>query len=292
MKNITISIKNKTQLTQKLEESFCVTYYKKPSLFSKLTLKNKKYPDLYFHQGNLDIEALEMITNSTIVIVNSYGIKEIILSKLSDISKDKINVVYPYLVNTIKYDENIKINFKNKYSIEQDCKLILFTGNDLNTSGLKSFLNIISQIEESNFKVIISSDTKQIEQLKLIANRLKLNYEIIMLDNYKNNDELYIISDIFLLPTKQKNNPISILKAIYYKNVVFLPQENYGAEILDMFSIMNGVDDSATAFKIDALLSNTVELTQIHQSNVEISENFDLNSRIELVKTIIAKNLS
>ena len=51
MNNITIAIKNKTNLTLKLEKKYDVTYYKKQTFFSKLLLQEKRYPDIYFHKG-------------------------------------------------------------------------------------------------------------------------------------------------------------------------------------------------------------------------------------------------
>jgi len=291
MKKINIAIKNKTKLTKELEKLYDVTYYKKQSLLSKLIFKSKTNPDIYFQQGSLNKNALEMIESSKLTLVNSNGIKELILDKIPSIDKNKIHILYPYINHTIEYDEQIKIEFRKEYSIPEDTRLILFTANDLNTSGIKIFLKIMSNIEEKNFKVIVQSDSKQIEQLKLLVNRLKVKYQVIMIDNSKSKDELFIISDIFVLPTKQKSYATNILKAMYYKNAVFLPQSNYASEIIDTFSIMNSADDPTIPFKIDALLSNIVELEQIAQINQEMSESFDFNSRLNIINSIITNNL-
>ena len=291
MKKINIAIKNKTKLTQKLEELYDINYYKKQTLLSKLTLRVKNYPDIYFHQGLITKEAMEMIENSKITLVNSNGLKELIFEKLPNLSKNKVHIIYPYVNYSIEYNEKIKEDFRKKYSITEDTRLILFTANDLNTSGIKTFLKIISNLEEKNFKVVIHSDTKQIEQLKLLVNRLKVNYQIIMLDNYENKDELFIVSDIFVLPTKQKTYAPNILKAMYYKNAVFLPQSNYASEIIDTFSIMNSVDDPTVPFKIDALLRSEKELIKIEEINQQMSKSFDFTSRLNIFKSIISNNL-
>ncbi|MEA3384668.1 MAG: glycosyltransferase [Campylobacterota bacterium] len=293
MKKIKIAIKNKTKLTQKLEELYDVTYYKKQSLLSKLTFKSKIYPDIYFHQGSLNKQAIEMIENSKITLVNTNGLKELIVQKLPSLTKNKIHILYPYLNSSMQYDEKIKQDFRDKYSIQDDNKLILFTANDLNTNGLNTFFKIISQLEEKNFKVIVYSDKKQIEQLKILINRLKIGFQVIMLtiDDITNKDHLFIISDIFLIPTKQKAYISNILKAMYYNNAIFLPQSNFTSEIIDTFSIMNGTDDPTTQFKIDALLSNNDELQQIQEINRNMAKNFSFDSRFEIIKSIISNNI-
>jgi hypothetical protein len=93
-----------------------------------------------------------------------------------------------------------------------------------------------------------------------------------------------------LLPTKQKLYNANILKAMYYKNIVFVPSSNYTSEIVDPFSIMNGVDDGSTSFKIDAVLSNHVELEQIQNINHESSLDFSFESRLNIIKSIIENN--
>ncbi|MEA2050500.1 MAG: glycosyltransferase [Campylobacterota bacterium] len=291
MKKIDIAIKNKTKLTSKLETIFDVSYYKQQSFLSKIFFKNKNYPTLYFHNGVLNSQAIDLINNSKVIIVNTNGVKESILNKLPALSKNKIHILYPYIKKSIEYDLNIKLNFRKKYNIEDNTRLIFFTASELHRSGLKEFLKIISQIQAKNFKVMIYSDTNQINQLKLLINRLKIDYQIIMIDDIKNRDILFIASDIFILPTKQKSYLSNILKALYYKNIVFVPQSNYTSEILDTFSIMNGVDDPTTAFKIDALLENSDELNQIQELNHSNTSNFDFDSRMNIIKSIINNKL-
>ncbi len=287
MKKINIAIKNKTKLTQKLEEVFEVQYHKKQSLLSKLTFKTKTYPDIYFHQGSLDKTNLELIENTPIIIVNSGGQKEQLINKLPNIEQKKIQVLYPYLNKTLTYDENIKNSFRKKYNLDENTKLIFFTSKDLNSSGLRYFLKIISNLQEKNFKVVVQGDKKQIEQLKLQLNRLKVNFQVILLEDDTSIEELFISSDIFILPTKQKNYVSNILRAMYYKNAVFLPSSNFASEIIDTFSIMQSVEDPSTSFKIDALLSNTNELEQIQNINSNMSDSFSFESRFEIIKSII-----
>lgn len=290
MKNLHIAIKNKNKLTKKLESNYNITYYEKPTFLSKIGLKKIKYPDIYFHQGGIKSkETQELIKNSKLIIVNSNGMKELITENFEDIDHKKVQILYPYVQNTISYDENIKNEFRKEYKVEENTKIIFLTAKDLNSAGIKTLLKIASNLEEKNFKLLIESDSRSIEQLKMQINRLKIPFQAILIENHKNKDELYIASDIFILPTKQKLYSSSILKAMYFKNAVFAPSSNFTSEIIDAFSIMNGIDDGSTPFKVDALLSNKDELKQIQNLNHTNSLNFDFESRYNIINSFIEK---
>ena len=289
MNSIKIAIKNKTKLTTRLETIYDISHYNEPSLLSKFTFKKKDYPDIYFHQGSINDKALDLIQNSKVIIVNTNGIKKQIINKLPNISQNNIFILYPYINNSIEYSKDIKKEFRTKHKIKKETRLILFTGSDLFLSGLKVFLTILSNLQETNFKVIIESNQKQIQNLKLLINRQKLPYEIILLEDYKNKNELFIASDIFILPTKQKLYAQNILKAMNYKTAVFLMSTNYASEIIDTFSLIQSDIDPSTAFKVDALLSNQEELKNIQKFNYKESLKYDFESRLNIINSIIKK---
>ncbi len=291
MNSIKIAIKNKTKITQRVEKLYDVTYYKKPSLLSKLTFKSTQYPDIYFHQGIINDEALNMIENSKKTIVNSNGIKLKIMDRLSALNKDKIEVVYPYVNNTMGYDKDLKKEFKEKFDIDKKTKMIFFQGKDLALSGIKSLLEIFENMHKTNFVVMIESTSKEIQKLKLQVNRAKLPYKVIFFEDYKDIDELFIVSDIFILPTQLKLFSQSVLKAMYYKNAVFLMSSNYAAELIDTFSLIQDEYDRSTPFKVDALLINNDELKKIQKENHQKSLEFGFESRYELVESIIKTQL-
>ena len=292
MNSIKIAIKNKTKLTQRIEKLYDVTYYKKQSLFSKLTFKQNQYPDIYFHQGVVDDTALNMIENSAKTIVNSNGMKLKIINKLSAINKDKIEVVYPYTSNTLAYSKDLKKEFRTKFELDKKTRMIFFHGKDLVLSGLKTFLEILESLHSTSFVVMIESSSKEIQKLKLQINRAKLPYKVIFFEDYENIEELFIVSDIFILPTQLKLFAPSVLKAMYYRNAVFVMASNYSAELIDTFSIIQSEHDRSTPFKVDALLINNDELKNIQKENQKTSLNFGFESRVEKVVEIIDNKLS
>ena len=289
MNNITIAIKNKTNLTLKLEKKYDVTYYKKQTFFSKLLLQEKRYPDIYFHKGFITSEAINFIENSKTTIVSSLNIKCEIINKIPTIDESKIHIQYPYVIKKLKYEKSIKKEFKKKNNIDTNTKIIFFRGDDLSKAGIEVVLDVLDRMHAENFTLIIESNKKQIVPIELKLKRLKVNYSYILFEDYKNMEELFIASDIFLLPTSQKYFSLDILKAMYYKNAVFLMQTNHASEIIDTFSLIQSSEDRSVSFKIDSLLINKDELKKIQEENVTISDAITLENNFLKTEKIIQK---
>ena len=288
MNTITIASKNKTNLTIQLEKKYDVLYYKKPSLFSKLLLKEIKYPDIYFHKGFLSSEAVLLIEQSSVVIVSSLEIKREIINKLPNLDISKIDVLYPYPILKLEYSKSIKKEFKNKHSIPKESKILLFRGRDLKKSGLTVVFDIISRMYKDNFTLIIESNKKEITPLKLQMDRSEIQFNYIFLEDYANIDELFIASDIFILPTQQKYFSVDVVKAMYFRNAVFLMESNHASEIIDTFSLIQGAEDRSTSFKVDSLLINQEELKKIQKENQKIAQNYTLLKSVEKISKIVS----
>jgi len=276
-------------LTLKLEKKYDVTYYKKHTFFSKLLLQEKRYPDIYFHKGFITSEAINFIENSKTTIVSSLNIKCEIINKIPTIDESKIHIQYPYVIKKLKYEKSIKKEFKKKNNIDTNTKIIFFRGDDLSKAGIEVVLDVLDRMHAENFTLIIESNKKQIVPIELKLKRLKVNYSYILFEDYKNMEELFIASDIFLLPTSQKYFSLDILKAMYYKNAVFLMQTNHASEIIDTFSLIQSSEDRSVSFKIDSLLINKDELKKIQEENVTISDAITLENNFLKTEKIIQK---
>jgi len=290
MKNLNIAINTKTKVIKYLETIYNVEYYKQQTLLEKLLLKDKKYPDIYFHQGSLNTTALDMVENSKLTIVNSNSIKETILEKRSYLNENKIFILYPYINATIKYDKKIKKEFRKTHNISKEDRIIYFTAKDLALGGLDKVLEIISQLEKNNFVLLIDTDTLQAHTLKDKLVKLKINDKVIILENYAEKDKLFIAADIFILPTKQKLFAPNVLKAMYYKNAIFVNRDNAASEIIDAFSLIIGQNDQTISFKTDALLENKEELKKIQKENYLVVKNITYDTYIEELNTLIKDN--
>lgn len=291
MKKLHIAIKTKTKIIKELEKQFEITYYAEQTFFEKLFLKEKKYPDIYFHQGSINTKSLDMIEHSKIIIVNSHSLKEQIGEKRTYISENKIFVLYPYITTKIQYDKQIKKDFRKKYQVEKKQRVLFFTGKDLFLSGLEQFLTTINNLENKNYKIVINTNSQIIHKLNERLQHYNLDKEILVLEDYPNIDELFVAADIFILPTKQKLFAPNVLKAMYFKNAVFVSRDNAASEIIDSFSLIVGKNDQNLSFKVDALLGNKKELKKTQKENYLVVKNIHFENYIEELHTIIKDNL-
>jgi hypothetical protein len=281
MNPLHIAIAQKTKVTKTLESLYDVSYYKEQTFFEKLLMKEKKYPDIYFLQGSVNSEALDFVEHSKLSIVNSKKIKEQILDKRSYINKNKIEVMYPYLTNRIEYDKELKKTFKQEHAIDKETMLLLFSAKDIVKSGIDKFVDIILHLENKNYKLFFDITQKDQEILEKKLQKSKLFDDALIFTDYENQDELFIASDIFILPTLQQLFLPNVIKAMYLRNGVFVSRNNAASELIDSFSLILGQDDRGIYFKIDSLLSNPKELKKIQKENSLVVKNMKFERYME-----------
>lgn len=285
---IKIHYKSSNSLINEIKKQENIKLYKEPNSFLKI-FKKPSYPDIFFHSGNLDEKSLNYINNSKITITNSFSNRSLILQK-SKKSEDDIRVIYPS-ANLKSFDiEKIREKYKERYLLTQNTKLILFNAKNFKTSGIKEFLNIASSLSFIDFKLLILGDKQQISILDFILTKYKnLENKVIKLDISKENiDEIYFLSDIFLLPTYNKNIASSIVKAMASYCVVFTTMNNDAKELIDVYATMEQPEDPSTPFKIDAVLYDEKELENIKAQNREIVKELSLEKNIDKFNEILA----
>lgn len=286
MQKTTISYKSKNILIDELIKQSNIEVLKEKNFFSKLFSK-KEFPDIYFHSGILDDESIENIKNSKITVVNSFTLKDEVVAK-TKISQERIKVIYPTINVKTQNISEIRAKVFEELKIDLADKIIFFTAKNFKTSGVKEFLDICSNLNYQNFKIIISGTHQQINNLKFQLSKYNsLQDKLILLENYKNIDEIFISSDIFILPTHNKSFSTNILKAMYYECVVFVTIQNDVKEVVDVFASMNSPTDSSIEFKIDAILSAQDDLNLIKKQNANLSQEFTLQSNLEKINYII-----
>ncbi|MGJ0314860.1 glycosyltransferase [Aliarcobacter cryaerophilus] len=289
MKQTTVYYKISNTLINNLKHRKDIKILKKPSFLTKLFSK-KRYPDIYFHSGELDENSIEFIKNSKFIVTNSFSNLNLILAK-TKISHEKIKVIYPSVDMKYQKPKELKEKYKDRFSLTENTKIIFFTAKNFKTSGVKEFLQIVSNLSFIDFKVIIAGAKQQLAALEFTLPKYsKLEPKIILLDESKENlDELYLISDIFLLPSYNKNIASSVIKAMFCKCVVFSTMNNDAKEILDVYATMENPNDPSTAFKIDAILFDENELKKIKKQNRNIALEMSLDKNIEKFNDILTK---
>ena len=286
MTKTTISYKTKSNLIEALAKQSNVEILKKENLFMKLFSK-KKYADVYFHSGSLDDKSIENIKNSKITITNTFASMNQIIAK-TKISHEKIKVIYPSIDVEYKKAEEVKAKICEELQIDLINKIIFFTAKNIKSSGVKEFLDICSSLTYEDFKIIVAGEKKQITALQFqLPKYQKLQDKIVLLEDYTNINDLFLASDIFLLPTYNKSFSTNILKAMFCECVVFLSIDNDAKEILDVFASLDSPTDSSAAFKIDAVLQGENDLKEIKKQNRELALEFTLENNLEKINHII-----
>ncbi|WP_417328153.1 glycosyltransferase [Halarcobacter sp.] len=283
---ITINYKTRNSLISKLLEKENVQEVKKPSLFSKV-LGNKEFADIYFHSGNLDTDAIENIKNAKKVFVNSQTVHHELLKNFQE-NLDKVEVLYPSVNIEYKKPKEVKQAFCEEQNIDPKKKIIFFTAKNFKTSGVKEFISIVLQLSSDNYIAVIESDKKQITSLKFQLSKINVEDKILLLEDYPNKDELFLASDIFILPTHSKNFASNILKAMYCKCAVFVTATNPAKELVDVFAMMESPDDRSMQFKVEALLQNKNDLKLIKKQNRKIAKEHSLENALSKAEEIIA----
>ena len=286
MTKTTISYKTKNNLIEELSKQANIEVLKEENFFMKL-FSQKKYADVYFHSGSLDDKSIENIKNSKITITNTFASMNQIIAK-TKISHEKIKVIYPSINIEYKKTKEIKAKICEELQIDLTTKIIFFTAKNIKSSGVKEFLDICSSLSYQDFKIIIAAEKKQITALRFqLPKYQKLEEKIVLLEDYSNINDLFLASDIFLLPTYNKSLSTNILKAMFCKCVVFLSIDNDAKEILDVFASLDSPTDSSTAFKIDAILQGENDLKEIKKQNRKLALEFTLKNNLEKINHIL-----
>ena len=286
MNKTTISYKSTNILIEKLKQQENIEVLQQSNFLFSLFSK-KKYADVYFHWGVLDEKSIENITNAKMTITNCFASMNEIIAK-TKISHEKVKVIYPSIDVEYKKPKEVKEKLCEELNINIDTKLILFTAKNFKTSGIKEFLDICSSISYQNLRIIITGEQKQITALQFqLPKYSNLEDKIILLENYKNIDDLFLACDIFLLPTYNKLFSTNVIKAMYCKCVVFLSIENDAKEIVDVFASMDSPTDPSTAFKIDAVLLDKNEMKKIKKQNKKLAMEFYIDSNLSKINNIL-----
>lgn len=289
MNQKTFFYKRSNTLIKEILKQDLAKLLKEQTLVSKLFSK-QKYPDIYFFSGNLDEKSFEYIKNSKITIANSYSIKKEIEDELGKLNLQKdIEVIYPSVNINLQNEDEIKSRFFKQHNLNDE-KLILFTSKNFKTNGIKEFLDICSKLSFKNFKLIVSGRKQELNALDFMLTKYKnLQDKIIKIDDKTSLDELFIVSDIMILPTYTSLISSNIIKAMYSKCVVFVSANNDAKELIDVYATMQKPSDPSTPFKVDAVLFEERELNKIKEENSKIASELTLENNLEKFREVLNK---
>lgn len=281
MQKIKIYSSNKKNLISELKKYYDVEELKKKGFLSKIFKKDNDV-DIYFYDNDIDVE-LDLLEEAKMVIVPSLRIKNQVIQKYPIVEADNINVCYPtFSPQEIDFDEANK-SLKKELGINDE-KIIFFTSNDFKKAGAKEFVNLVASLPSNKYVSIVAGTKKQIEALKFQISKYVNLPNLFLIDDFDNIDLLFAASDIFILPTSQKNFNISILKAMYYKCGVFVTNISDSSEVVDVFATIESANDGSAPYKISALISNDNDLEKIKQDNHNFAKEFLVSKQIDKLR--------
>ncbi|WP_419776857.1 glycosyltransferase [Malaciobacter marinus] len=285
MKNITIDFKVKTKIINRLLEKENIKKVKKRTFLDKLTFAKKEFADVYFHTGSIKKEDIEKIENAKKIIVNSNKQKSELIKQQVD--KSKIEIIYPSIDAEYKKPKEVKKQFCEEFNLDTNTMFVFFTAQNFKNSGSKEFINIVNNLNFKNLKAIVAGDKKEISGLRFQLSKEGLDEKILFFTDYNDLNRLFLVADIFVLPTHTKAFAKNILRAMFFKCAVFVPSTCASSEIVDVFATMMMPSDGSAAFKIDALLGRKEDLKHIKKQNRITAQEFTIDKNLEKIELIL-----
>jgi glycosyltransferase involved in cell wall biosynthesis len=148
----------------------------------------------------------------------------------------------PYIVNQTK-----RQIYRKKYGIKEDSVVILFRGRLEEVKGIMEFCKAIIKLLErfsEKIEIIIVGDGKLKNEVNSIL-KGKSSIHVLGWQPRSLVHELYILSDIFVIPSKFEALPITVVEAMNAGiHIVYTPVGGMG-EILDPYSNKTQIDESS-----------------------------------------------
>jgi len=288
--NFQVCINKKNKFYFSLERITCPDIYRAGDgvhkVFMDIENKSKISP---LNLVYLYIEK-KMFHNAKKIIAISNMVKNDIISTYN-IAPEKITIIY----NGIKLKEtNFNYSFSKlskEFNIKKDEKIFLFVGSGYKRKGVKEYLEILAKLKSKNFKAFIIGKEKNINFYKEVAKNLNIDDKVIFTGPRTDVNDFYIISDIFLFPTRYEPFGNVILEAMNFSNAVITTKFCGGGEILNQDFIMKTPQDYSIVNKINELLENPEKLEKVKEENFKIVQNFTIEKNAKETMDVINEYL-
>ena len=218
-----------------------------------------------------------------------------------NIKEENIEIV-PLAINLEDYDENNlpkKGNFRKKYDVKDDDKLLLFLGRINKIKGLdlliKSFsiLNEDSKLCDNSINIklaIVGPDNGFLEELKILIEKYNLKKNVIITGPLYKNDkkEAYVDSDIFIMPSQYESFTTSGLEAMACGKPLILTKNNHISNwVNNVTGFSSDYNETKLAQSIKKLINNELLMKEFGQNGKRlIKEKYNWDSVENQIKRI------
>ena len=286
--NFQVCLTKKNKLYFSLERIVCPDVYRAGDgvhkVFLNIENKSKLNP---LHPIYLFLEK-RCFNNAKFIIANSNMIKDEIIDTYG-IRPNKIDVVYNGVESkTINHESSFK-KLSKEFDIDKNSSILLYVGSGFKRKGVEEFLEIIAKLKNQSVKAFIIGKEKNLEYYQQLSKDLKIDKTVIFTGPRADVDDFYTISDIFLFPTRYEPFSNVVLEAMSYENAVFTTRQNGAHEILTDEYIMASSKDFSVAKKIDDLLEDAKELSDIKRENKLIASKLSIELNMQKTIEVINK---
>jgi UDP-glucose:(heptosyl)LPS alpha-1,3-glucosyltransferase len=110
---------------------------------------------------------------------------------------------------------NRQKQLRSKFGIADDALVFLFVGTEFKRKGLDALLKAVASIPRSNIKLVVAGGGGgKLKEYTRLAKNLGLGDDVIFLGLVRDVEELYGISDVYILPTLLDPCPLAPLEAM------------------------------------------------------------------------------
>jgi UDP-glucose:(heptosyl)LPS alpha-1,3-glucosyltransferase len=286
--NFQVCLTKKNKMYFSLERIVCPDVYRAGDgvhkVFLNIENKSKLNP---LHPIYLFLET-RCFNNAKFIIANSNMIKDEIIDTYG-IRPNKIDVVYNGVESkTINHESSFK-KLSKEFDIDKNSSILLYVGSGFKRKGVEEFLEIIAKLKNQSVKAFIIGKEKNLEYYQQLSKDLKIDKTVIFTGPRADVDDFYTISDIFLFPTRYEPFSNVVLEAMSFENAVFTTRQNGAHEILTDEYIMASSKDFSVAKKIDDLLEDAKELSDIKRENKLIASKLSIELNMQKTIKVINK---
>ena len=286
--NFQVCLTKKNKLYFSLERIVCPDVYRAGDgvhkVFLNIENKSKLNP---LHPIYLFLEK-RCFNNAKFIIANSNMIKDEIIDTYG-IRPNKIDVVYNGVESkTINHESSFK-KLSKEFDIDKNSSILLYVGSGFKRKGVEEFLEIIAKLKNQSVKAFIIGKEKNLEYYQQLSKDLKIDKTVIFTGPRADVDDFYTIGDIFLFPTRYEPFSNVVLEAMSFENAVFTTRQNGAHEILTDEYIMASSKEFSVAKKIDDLLEDAKELSDIKRENKLIASKLSIELNMQKTIKVINK---
>jgi len=177
------------------------------------------------------------------------------------VSEDKIEIV-PNGIEISEYDNLPKRgDFRKKYAIRDDEKIILYLGRIHKIKGIdllvNAFVDLVKELDDVRL-VIVGGDSGFLSTLKKQINVLNIDDNILFTGPLYERDKLeaYVDADVYVLPSVYETFPVTVLEAMACGTPVIVTDRCGIANILDKVGCVVEYDKDQLRVAILKILSD------------------------------------